>query len=64
MFIRRVAAPMIPLWTVELTPDGKLTQIQGYHNEIENKPKGKDKEWVDGWLKEVGRRLAKERKNG
>ena len=64
LFIRRVAAPMIPLWTVELTPDGKLTQIQGYHNEIENKPKGKDKEWVDGWLKEVGRRLAKERKNG
>ncbi len=64
MFIRRVAAPMIPVWTAELTPDGKLTQIQGYHNEIENKPKGKDKEWVDGWLKEVGRRLAKERKNG
>ena len=55
---------MIPLWTAELTPDGKLTQIQGYHNEIENKPKGKDKEWVDGWLKEVRRRLAKERKNG
>ena len=64
MFIRRVAAPMIPLWTAELTPDGKLTQIQGYHNDPDLKPKGEDKAWVDGWLREIQKRLRKEKRHG
>lgn len=64
LFIRRVAAPMIPLWTAELTPDGKLTQIQGYHNDPDLKPKGEDKAWVDGWLKEIKRRIRKEKRHG
>ena len=64
LFIRRVAAPMIPLWTAELTPDGKLTQIQGYHNDPDLKPKGEDKAWVDGWLREIQKRLRKEKRHG
>lgn len=64
MFIRRVADPMIPLWTAELTPGGKLTQIQGYHNNPDLKPKGEDKAWVDGWLKEIQKRLRKEKRHG
>ena len=64
LFIRRVAAPMIPLWTAELTPDGKLKQIQGYHNDPANKPQGKDMLWVDDWLREVKNRIRKEKRHG
>lgn len=59
MFIRRVMCPMMPLWTAELAPNGELTQIQGYHNYRENRPAGKDREWVDRWLKEIQRRRRK-----
>lgn len=60
VFIRRVMAPMIPLWTVELTPDGDMKQIQGYHNEPQNRPQGADAEWVDNWLRVVKARIRKE----
>ena len=64
LFIRRVACPMLPLWTAELTPDGKLRQIQGYHNDPANKPQGKDMLWVDDWLREVKNRIRKEKRHG
>ena len=64
LFIRRVAAPMIPHWTAALTPDGKQTQIQGYHNNPDLKPKGEDKAWVDGWLREIQKRIRKEKRHG
>ena len=64
IFIRRVTAPMIPLWTAELTPEGTLTQIQGYHNDIDKKPRGADAAWVDGWIREVKRRIRKDGRNG
>jgi len=64
LFIRRVACPMLPLWTAELTPDGKLKQIQGYHNDPANRPQGKDMLWVDDWLREVQNRIRKEKRHG
>lgn len=67
IFIRRVMAPMIPLWTVELTPEGEMRQIQGYHNEAENRPQGADAAWVENWLRVVQERIRKEerkQKNG
>ena len=64
LFIRRVACPMMPCWTVELTPEGNLTQIQGFHNRTENKPQGEAAAWVEEWLRVVKQRIRKERKNG
>jgi len=60
VFIRRVMAPMIPLWTVELATDGSMKQIQGFHNEEENRPQGEDAEWVENWLRIVKRRIKDE----
>lgn len=63
LFIRRTMLPAIPLYTVEISPDGKLRQIQGYHNEERNKPTPDAEEFVQRWLAEVQRRLAKDKKN-
>lgn len=60
VFIRRVMAPMVPLWTAELSPEGELMQIQGYHNEAENRPQGAGEEWVENWLRVVKRRIGEE----
>lgn len=62
IFIRRTMLPAIPLYTVEISPDGKLRQIQGYHNYTENKPTPEADEFVQRWLAEVQRRLAKDKK--
>lgn len=62
LFIRRTMLPAIPLYTAEISPDGKLRQIQGYHNEERNKPTPDAEEFVQRWLAEVQRRLAKDKK--
>ena len=64
VFIRRRLAPMVPVWTVELSPEGELIQIQGYNNKSENKPRGTGQVWVDAWLLEIKKRIKKERANG
>lgn len=63
IFIRRTMLPAIPLYTVEISPDGKLRQIQGFHNEERNKPTPDAEEFVQRWLAEVQHRLAKDKKN-
>lgn len=62
LFVRRTLLPLSPLYTAELTPDGKLRQIQGYHNEAEYKPTPEADAFVKRWLAEVQRRLAKDKK--
>lgn len=62
IFIRRTMLPAIPLYTVEISPDGKLRQIQGFHNEERNKPTPEADAFVKRWLTEVQRRLAKDKK--
>lgn len=62
IFIRRTMLPAIPLYTVEISPDGNLRQIQGYHNEERNKPTPEADAFVKRWLAEVQRRLAKDKK--
>ena len=62
LFIRRTMLPAIPLYTVEISPDGKLRQIQGYHNEERYKPTPDAEEFVQRWLAEIQRRLAKNKK--
>ena len=61
---RRRLAPMVPVWTVELSPEGDLIQIQGYNNRRENKPRGTGQAWVDAWLLEIKKRMKKEQTNG
>lgn len=60
MFIRRAMLPAVPLYTAEISPDGKLRQIQGYHNEYTNGPTPDAQEFVETWLTEIQRRLAEE----
>lgn len=55
---------MVPVWTVELSPEGDLIQIQGYNNRRENKPRGTGQAWVDAWLLEIKKRMKKEQTNG
>lgn len=62
VFIRRVMLPAIPLYTAEISPNGALRQIQGYHNETKNKPTPDAMEFVEEWLAEVQRRLVKDKK--
>ena len=62
IFIRRTMLPAIPLYTVEISPDGTLRQIQGYHNEERNKPTPEADAFVKRWLAEVQRRLVKDKK--
>lgn len=58
VFIRRVMLPAIPLYTAEISPDGALRQIQGYHNETKHKPTPEADAFVKRWLDEVQRRVA------
>jgi len=62
VFIRRVMLPAVPLYTAEISPEGALRQIQGYHNETKNKPTPDAMEFVEEWLAEVLRRLIKDKK--
>lgn len=62
VFIRRTMLPLMPLYTVELRPDGTIVQIQGFNNKYENKPSGKAAEFVEDWQREIARRLAKNKK--
>lgn len=62
LFVRRTMLPLSPLYTVEIAPDGKLRQIQGYHNYTANKPTPDADAFVKRWLDEVQRRLAKDKK--
>ncbi len=50
LFLRSKAEPDKALYTIEMH-DKKLTQVQGYHNEIPLTPKAKD--FLDMWLKWV-----------
>lgn len=50
VFVRDPMYPLIPRWTVEISPDGKLIQVQGYNNRQENKPSGEAKAFLDRWL--------------
>lgn len=59
IFIRHVLSPRTPQFTVELDANGKIKQIQGYHNEYRNKPSGAAADFVDEWQAEINRRLAK-----
>jgi hypothetical protein len=58
VFIRRSMLPAIPLYTAEISPDGALRQIQGYHNETKYKPTPDADSFVKRWLDEVRRRVA------
>lgn len=62
IFIRRTMYPLIPLYTAEISPDGKLRQVQGYNNRYENKPTPEADAFIQSWLKEVSRRLQAEAK--
>lgn len=62
IFIRRTLLPLIPLYTVELRPDGTIVQIQGFNNKYENKPTDRAAEFVEEWKREINRRLAKNKK--
>ena len=63
VFIRRTMLRAVPLYTVELNPaDGKIRQIQGYHNEYRNKPTADAEEFVRLWQSEIARRLRKEKR--
>lgn len=62
LFVRRTMLPLSPLYTVEISPEGKLRQIQGYHNYTANKPTPEADAFVKRWLAEVQRRLAKDKK--
>lgn len=62
IFIRRTMLPLIPLYTVELSPDGTIKQIQGFNNKYENRPTGKAAEFVENWKREIDRRLLKNKK--
>ena len=62
VFIRRTMLPAVPLYTAEISPEGNLRQIQGYHNETKNKPTPEADAFVKRWLAEVQRRLAKDKK--
>lgn len=62
IFIRKRLLPAIPLYTVELKPDGKLVQVQGYHNEATRKPTGEAAEFMEEWKAEINRRLSKNKK--
>lgn len=50
VFVRDPMYPLIPRWTVEISPDGKLIQVQGYNNRQENKPSGEAQAFLDRWL--------------
>ncbi len=63
IFIRKKMLPARSLYTVEISPEGQLRQVQGFHNEWRNKPTQDARDFVDRWLIEVGRRLAEEKKN-
>ena len=62
LFVRRTMLPLSPLYTVEISPEGTLRQIQGYHNYTANKPTPEADAFVQRWLAEVQRRLAKDKK--
>ena len=63
VFIRRTLLRAVPLYTVELNPaDGKIRQIQGYHNEYRNRPTEDAEEFVRLWQSEIARRLRKEKR--
>lgn len=62
LFVRRTMLPLSPLYTVEISPEGKLRQIQGDHNYTVNKPTPEADAFVKRWLAEVQRRLAKDKK--
>ena len=60
VFIRRTMLRAVPLYTVEIAPkDGRVRQIQGYHNEFANKPTHDAQVFVDAWQREITRRLRK-----
>ena len=52
LFMRHITDWNVPLYTIEMR-DGKLQQVQGYNNKIENKPQGEAKEVLDTFLKWV-----------
>lgn len=63
VFIRRTLLRAVPLYTVELNPaDGKIRQIQGYHNEYANRPTADAEAFVRLWQSEIARRLRKEKR--
>ncbi len=63
VFIRRTLLRAVPLYTVEIDPkDGRVRQIQGYHNEFANKPTPDAQMFVDAWQQEIARRLRKLKK--
>lgn len=63
VFIRRTMLPAVPLYTAEISPDGALCQIQGYHNETKHKPTPDAEEFVQRWLNEVRRRVVESKKS-
>ena len=62
IFIRKKMLPARSLYTVEISPEGNLRQVQGFHNEWANKPTPEAKDFIGRWLREVGRRLDEEKK--
>ncbi len=52
LFMRHIPDWNVPLYTIEMR-DGKMQQVQGYNNKIENKPQGEAKEVLDTFLKWV-----------
>ena len=53
LFMRRKNAPFTPVWTIEMRGN-HMVQIQGESDLPRSKPKGEEKEFIDGWLEWVG----------
>lgn len=61
VFMRSASEPDKPLYTIEVSPEGKLIQAQGYHNDADKRPAGEAREFIDNWLLLVKKRLKKDR---
>lgn len=59
IFIRDPLYPAIPKYTAEISPDGKLRQVQGYNNRPEYKPDGAANDFIVRWLAVVRERVRK-----
>lgn len=59
IFIRDPIYPLIPQWTAEISPEGRLRQVQGFNNRKENKPGKEAMEFIEKWLSKVKKRYKK-----